>query len=157
MYHDAAGPLQACSGRSDSKKGRRDLAGNNKTLVSPFELTLKALAAFLWIKGHQNFLGHRSGAKTEKVHSWELKNFKSRSIRMNGGKTYSFPSGEISWAKTLVPKGWAKGNGEKNLRGRPARSACMLNGRAVILMMWVPKAESAWCRAEGLKEQSRSE
>ena len=77
MCHDAAGPLQACSRRLDSEQGWRDLAGNNKTLVSPLEPNLKAPTAFLWTKGHQNFLRHRSGTKTEKVHSWELRNFKS--------------------------------------------------------------------------------
>ena len=77
MCHDAAGPLQACSRRSDSEKGWRDLARNNKLLVSRLEPYLKAPTAFLWTKGHQNFLRHRSGTKTEKVHSWELRNFKS--------------------------------------------------------------------------------
>ena len=77
MCHDAAGPLQACSRRLDSEQGWRDLAGNNKTLVSSLEPNLKAPTAFLLTKGHQNFLRHRSGTKTKKVQSWELRNFKS--------------------------------------------------------------------------------
>ena len=52
--------------RRDSHIEGPDLAGNNKTLVSPLQPNLKAHAAFLETSGDQNFLGHRSGTTTEK-------------------------------------------------------------------------------------------
>lgn len=64
MCHDAAGPLQECSRRLDCEKGWRDLAGNNKLLVSPLEPNLKTPTKFLWKRATKTSWGHE-GTKTD--------------------------------------------------------------------------------------------
>ena len=136
---------------------RPDLAGNSKILESHLDPNLKELEALRWTRGHQDFLGQRSGTTMEKTHPWELKYLRSGPIRTNGGKTYAFLSGGISWAKTFIPGAWGQGSGAKKRRGRLVRSAWTLNGRAIKSIVWGPKAVSDWCQAARLREQSRSD
>ena len=103
-----------------------DLAENNKKLVSPLEPNLKAHAAFLETSGHQDFLGHRSGTKTEKgsiLGCWETSKANSGNER---GKNIRI----LIWR--------AEGNRE-NLRGRQARSTYTFNARAFKSIVWGQK------------------
>ena len=117
---------------------RPDLAGNSKILESPLDPNLKEFEALRWT-------------------CWELKYLRSGPIRTNGGKTYAFLSGGISWVKTFIPGAWGQGSGAKKRRGRLVRSAWTLNGRAIKSIVWGPKAVSDWCQAARLREQSRSD
>ena len=93
-----------CEGRDSHVEGP-DLAGNNKTLVSPLEPKLKAHAAFLETSGHQTFLGHRSGTIREKGAFLGAEKLQKQTNENERQKTSVFSSGEH------------KGNREKNLRG----------------------------------------
>ena len=82
-----------------------NLAGNNKTLVSPLEPNLKAHAAFLETSGHQTFLGHRSGTIAEKGAFLGAEKLQKQTNENERGKNICF----LIWR--------AQGNREKNLRG----------------------------------------
>ena len=62
-----------------------------------------------------------------KVHSWELRNFESEPVRTNGEKNTCI----LIWR--------AQGNRKRNLRGRKARSTCILNARAFKSIVWGQK------------------